>query len=62
MRDRNGFSLAKKGVGAYFNDGETISWCQRRRDVPVDASDPVMVAAVKAARKAFFRVYREGRK
>lgn len=51
-----GFSLSKKRVGIYLNSGETISWVQGDAEHQ-DSPDPKLVAAIEAARKAFFRVY-----
>lgn len=55
------FSLAKRRVGIYFNNGK------HRFAVQVDAEhadnpEPQLVAAIDAAEEAFTRVYRLPRK
>lgn len=52
------FSLAKRMVGAYFNDGEGISSVQCRDHSNVD---PRLIEAVRAAHKEFFRVFNKKR-
>lgn len=54
-----GFSLTKKAVGAYFNDGEVISSCQVMKEHQGNPS-PLLIESVKAAQTVFFTLQRQG--
>lgn len=54
---RSEFSLSKKRPGAYFCDDEGRTSVQFAGDPKTEKADPVLLLAVKAAKKEFFRVY-----
>lgn len=54
---KNGFSFAKRRPGAYFNDGEMIFSVQHDGTKP--GPSPKLLAAVKAAKAEFLRVWHE---
>lgn len=51
------FRPSRARVGAYFNDGAFTIWVQAPSPKMKLAVDPKLVKAVKAAQKAFFKVY-----
>ncbi len=53
MRDRR-FSLSKKSPGIYFNDGTYTYWVQVSEGFK---ASPNFIAAIRAARAEFARVY-----
>lgn len=48
------FSLSRKRLGIYVNDGKCISWFQQNKDAP---PNPKLQAAVTAGWRAFWEAY-----